>query len=333
VDASALRVTDDRGVGLADAPPPDVTAIIVSWNTRDLVRRCLESLDRHRPAGVTMETVLVDNASGDGTAEMVAAEWPEVRLIANEDNIGYTRANNQGIRVSRGRYLLLINADAFLTDGCLERMLACAEADPRAGAVGPRLVYGDGSWQRWTAGREPSLMAAAGYYLFLERLFPTVRALDGIYLARDVRRPFRPDWVSSACMLVRKAALDQVGLMDERFFVYMDDVDLCRRLREGGWNVWYCPEAEAIHLMGQSTKRQTGTVSPKALQSFNRYFAMRRGPLATLALRALQAVGFGGRAALYSAASVACPAEAHLRAQARAHWTYCKVSMERTLGT
>ena len=307
---------------------PDVTAVVVSWNTRDLLADCLRSLRAHAPAGRTLEVIVVDNGSRDGTGEMVRRGWPEARLIANPENLGYTRANNQAIRASRGRYLLLINADARLTPDCLRRLLQRIDADPRAGAVGPRLVYGDGSWQRWTAGRAPSLRTAVNYFLFLERLLPGNPAFAGIFLGRDVRASCRVDWVSSACMLVRRSALDEVGLLDERFFVYMDDVDLCRRLRDAGWRVWYCPEAEAIHLGGQSTLRQTGSVSPEALRSFNRYFALRHGARAAALLRVAEALGFALRTLAYLVAAAVRGGEPRLRAKARAHWTYCKVSIE-----
>jgi GT2 family glycosyltransferase len=212
-------------------------------------------------------------------------------------------------------------------------MLDRMRQDPRAAVVGPRLVYGDGRWQRWTAGRVPSLRAAAAYYLFLERLFPGVWAFEGLFLGQDIRAGRRVEWISSACMLVRHSALNQVGSMDERFFAYMDDVDLCVRLRTAGWNVWYCPEATAVHFMGQSTKRQTGTVSPTALRSFNRYFAMHHGRAATLVLKGIEAVGFAARTAAYLSMAIARPRERpHLRAQARAHWSYCKVSLELHLG-
>jgi GT2 family glycosyltransferase len=310
---------------------PEISAVVINWNTSDLLAGCLRSLAAHGPPGRTMEVVVVDNGSADGSPEMVRRDWPAVRLIANPQNVGYTRANNQAIRESRGDFLLLINADALLTPGCLEGMLAQVGADPRAGAVGPRLVYGDGSWQRWTAGREPSLGAAVNHYLLLERLFPGRPAFRGLYLGRDVRRAFRPDWVSSACMLVRRAALDQVGLMDERFFVYMDDVDLCRRLREGGWHVWYCPEAQAVHFMGQSHQRVTGSVSPRALRSFNRYFGMRHGAPATVALKLIEGTGHGLRAAAYAGAAgvlARTGGAARLRSKARAHWTYCRAGLE-----
>src|SRR5439155_4408719 len=172
-------------------------------------------------------------------------------LIANDANLGFARANNQAIRASAGRFVLLLNSDARLGPGCLDRMLGLMEADPSAGAVGPRLVYGPGRWQRWTAGRAPSLWAAINHYLFLGRLLPG-GGHRGLYLATDTHRPFRPDWVSGACMLLRRSALDEVGLLDERIFMYMEDVELCERLRRAGWGVWYCPAAEAVHLMGGS---------------------------------------------------------------------------------
>lgn len=309
----------------------DISAVIINWNTGDLLEGCLASLRAHPAPGRRLEIIVVDNGSTDGSQERVRSNWPDVRLVANQANLGFTRATNQGIRVSQGKYLLLINADAQLTAGCLERMLVVMEADPRAGAVGPRLVYGDGRWQRWTAGREPTLGAAINYYFFAERVLPTRGRARGLYLGRDVREPFQPDWVTSACMLVRRAAVDEVGLLDERFFVYMDDVDLCRRLREGGWRVWYEPRAEAVHFMGQSHLRETGSVSPRALRTFNRYYAMRHGAPSTVALKVIEGAGHGLRAAAYATAAAAFARTrggARLRSMARAHWTYCKVSLE-----
>jgi GT2 family glycosyltransferase len=314
----------------SDAERPEVSAIIVSWKTRELLAGCLESLRSYGAEADGLEVLVVDNGSNDGTAEMVARDWPAARLIVNAENVGYTRANNQAIRESRGRFLLLINADALLTPGCLKVMLERMATDPRVGAVGPRLVYGDGRWQRWTAGRAPSLTAALGHYFFLERLFPNIPTCHGMFLGHDVQHAMTADWVSSACMLVRRAATDQVGLMDERFFVYMDDVDLCQRLRNGGWTVWYCPAAQAVHFMGQATKRQTGTVSPAALRSYNRYFAMRHGPVATALLKLIEVLGHGFRAVLYLAAATAsgdATRARERRTEARAHWVYLRAAL------
>jgi N-acetylglucosaminyl-diphospho-decaprenol L-rhamnosyltransferase len=310
-----------------DAPAQlDVTAIVVNWNTRDLLAETLTSLEAHA-GGFSMEVIVVDNGSVDDSVEMVRRDWPSVRLIVNEENVGFTRANNQAIRVSHGKYLLLINSDALLTPGCLDRMIARMEQDVRVGAVGPRLVYGDGSWQRWTAGRAPSLSAALYHYLFLDRILPGDPA-RGLYLGRDVRNARVTDWVCSACMLVRRSALDEVGLLDENLFVYMDDVDLCQRLRDGGWSVWYCPEAEAIHYGSQSTERVVTTTSTVALRAFNRYFARRHGPAAAIALKGIQALGFGLRALAYRSMATVRRGDPRLRSMASAHWTYCKVAAE-----
>jgi N-acetylglucosaminyl-diphospho-decaprenol L-rhamnosyltransferase len=308
---------------------PAISIVIVSWNTCDLLRDCLRALEQHPAHGRIAETIVVDNGSRDGTAEMVRDEWPSVHLIENTENAGYTRANNQAIRSSRGEYIVLINADASVQAGCLDTMLSAMDADERIGAVGPRLVYGDGRWQRWTGGRAPSLRTAFNYFLFLERLSPDDPRFAGIYLGRDIHEGRSVDWVSSACMLLRLRALEQVGLLDERFFVYMDDVDLCQRLRDAGWKIRYCPEAQATHLMGQSTKRQTGGVSPEALRSFNRYFAGRYGSSATATLRVIEAIGFAIRAVAYLAAAAIRRDEPRLSAQAAAHWQYFRVSVER----
>jgi GT2 family glycosyltransferase len=300
----------------ADARP-DITVVIVAWNTRELLMRCLAAIDRHMPARRSIEIVVVDNGSADGTASAIQRERPDVHLIANDRNLGYTRANNQGMAVARGHYLLLINSDAFVTDGACERMLALAEGEPGAGAIGPRLVYGDGRWQRWTAGRAPSLRSVANYYLFLERLAPGRAAFAGVYLGDDTREARTVDWVSSACMLVRAEAIREIGGMDERIFTYMDDVDLCQRLRDHGWTVRYCPQAEVIHLMGGSAA--PSVASEAALRSFNGYFARLHGPFALALLRVLQLVGFGLRTVAYGAAAVV-KRKPEMRARAGAHW-------------
>lgn len=293
-----------------------MTAIVVSWNTADLLDRCLGSLRDHAPSGWATEVIVVDNGSTDGSADLVRDRWPDARLIANEVNRGYTAANNQAIAVAGGEQLLLINADAFLTPGCADVLLERMALDPQAAVVAPRLVYGDGSFQRWTAGREPGPGAALVHFsgLGTATRWGTHR---GLWLGRDVRTPFQPDWVSSACMLVRRSAIDAVGAMDETWFVYMDDVDLCRRARRGGWTVWYEPAATAIHLMGQSTKRQTGAASPAALGNLNRYVRLHRGRVAAVGFRAAEVVGFGSRAVTHTAMGVVRSGH---RGAARAHW-------------
>ena len=306
--------------------PADVVAVVVNWNTADLLQACLESLAADAPHGVVREVVVVDNGSEDGSADLVRRRWPDVHLIANDANEGYTKANNRALRARPGEYFLLINADAQLRPGCLATMLARMHADPAAAVVGPRLVYGDGAWQRWTAGRAPGLASVLAFYLFLEKVSGGWRRRS-LFLADDVATAFQPDWVSSACMLVRGAALDEIGLMDETYFCYMDDVDLCQRARDAGWHVWYEPAGEAVHLMGQSTKRQTGKASPAAIRNFNHYVASQHGRAVGAAVRSAEFLGFATRAGLYSTMSLVRGAS--YRQQARAHFQNLRVTLTR----
>jgi hypothetical protein len=292
-------------------PATTVTAVVVSWNTVDLLDECLRSLRKHSGAS-RLDVVVVDNGSHDGSAELVRRRWPDVQLVANAENRGYQAANNQGVRLATGEHVLLINADAMLMPGCLDRLVARMATDPTAAVVGPRLVYGDGSFQRWTAGRLPSPASAAVSFLGADRLWPHA----GIWLGRDVREAFRPAWVSSACMLVRRAALDDTGLMDERFFAYMDDVDLCARAGAAGWSVWYEPAATATHLMGQSTKRVTGRPSPLAVESFLRYVELTRGRRSARSVAAIAMAGFALRAGAHTALGTV---RGHHRSAASAH--------------
>lgn len=306
---------------------PDVSVVVLAYNHRELIGPCLDSLALHLDGWPAHEVIVIDNGSRDGTADLVRSRWPHVRLIVNPDNVGLTRGRNQGIEASRGRYVLFLDSDARLRPGCLVTLVAQMEADPRAGAAGPRLVYGDGSWQRWTAGREPSLRSAANYLLFLERAFPHRPRFAGLFLTQDVSVPFMPDWVSGACLLIRREVFDEIGtfVTDVPPGYYMDDVDMCRRIRDSGRTVWYCAAAEAVHLMHASWR---GSASRAPIRSLNHYFAGRRSAPATLALRVLEVVGFGARALAYLGA-FSWSRQPHLRSMARVHWTSCVAGLER----
>ena len=304
---------------------PDLSVVIVSWNTRDLLDSCLASVRDFPAVGLRHEVIVVDNGSADASGQLVRDNWPQVTLIENSCNEGYQRANNQGMAVARGRDILLLNADAQLTPGCLDLLVERLRSDHRAGVVAPRLVYGDGSWQRWTAGNEPTLFGAAAFFLMVERI--SRRAADrSLWLARDTDQPFTPSWVSSACLLIRRAVLDDTGPMDERFFAYMDDVDLCRLARLHGWTVWYEPRCASIHLMGQSTRRQTGTASPLALRNFNRYFATRNSAASTAVLQAVEALGFIARAGAHALLGVV--GNAHHRCASRSQLRNARIALE-----
>ena len=305
----------------------DLTTVVVNWNTVGLLDDCLGSILAATPPGLRNDVVVVDNGSTDGSVEHLARRWPGVRVIANADNRGFCRANNQAIRTSSAPYLLLVNTDARLEPGGIAALLRWFDRDPRAAVVGPRLVYGDGSFQRWTAGRLPAPRSMATYLLGLDRLRRTGSRTGGLYLGEDTREPFQPDWVSSAVMAVRRDALDDVGLLDERIFVYMDDVDLCARALAGGWHVWYAADTTAIHFMGSSSKRLTGKPSPEALRALNRWYVRRHGAAAGVALRALEVGGFAARAVVAGAGSLA--GRSGSRSRLSVHTAHLRLALER----
>lgn len=304
-----------------------LTTIVVNWNTVGLLDDCLQSIVDATPASVDNQLVVVDNASTDGSVDHLRSRWPDVTVLANEANEGFCRANNRAIRETSSDFVLLVNTDARLAPDALAVMLGYFDRDPRAAAVGPRLVYADGSFQRWTAGQPFGLRSAASYFLMLDRLVP--RRATGIYLARDTTSPFRPGWVSSAVMALRREAIEEVGLLDDRIFVYMDDVDLCDRLTRQGWHVWYAADTTVVHFMGGSTTRgpSDASTSPEALRALNRWFARRHGPRRARQLRALEVVGFGGRAALYGLASV-LRSSPSARSKMRAHLSHLRLALE-----
>lgn len=297
-----------------------VSVVVVNWNTAELLGPCLGSLAADVEAGTVGEVIVVDNGSTDGSRDVLAREWPGVRVVANTENRGYQAANNQGMRIARGEHLLLLNTDAMLQPGCLALLLAAMRSDPRTAVVGPRLVYADGRFQRWTAGSAPSLSSAAASFLMLDRVAPRA----GIWIGRDVDVPFEPHWVSSACMLVRRSMLDEVGLMDETFFAYMDDVDLCARARAAGWTVRYEPRTSATHLMGRSTQQAGGGASPLALRGLLRYYALSHGRSATWAMQGIAGTGFALRALAHGVAGRHRPD--HRRA-AHQHWRNARLSL------
>jgi len=246
---------------------PELTVVIVSYNTRDLLRRCLTELQA-RLAGWEAEIVVVDNASSDGSPEMVRRDFPEVRLLVNTENVGFARANNRAIRETDSRYLLLLNPDAFLGEGALEELRRVLESDGRIAVVGPRMTDGDGL-PLATAHAFETLTRLALTTLGLHRRLPrgmmhgAARWLGRAgtqHLANyEATAPQPVDWLSGACLLVRRAATEQVGLLDEGYFMYMEDEDWCRRFGQAGYHVVYVPRAHALHLVGGATSATFGS--------------------------------------------------------------------------
>lgn len=239
-----------------------VSIVIVSFNTRDLLRECLTSLREEcarLPKGATAEVLVVDNASRDGSAEMVAAEFygpgAPVRLIASNVNLGFGVANNRVIETARGRYLILLNSDAFFHTGALAYAIAHMDADATAGVGGARLVCRDGAWQP-AARLFPSILRDGFVLTGLAARFPHSRFFAAAERTwADPALPAEVDWVTGAFMILRREALAKAGLFDPAFFLYSEEVDLCRRIKAAGFRVLYWPDIVVTHLHGESSRQ------------------------------------------------------------------------------
>jgi N-acetylglucosaminyl-diphospho-decaprenol L-rhamnosyltransferase len=262
----------------------DLSVVIVSWNTRELLARCLSSVlaagssaneatQRGSADRLSLEVMVVDNASADGSAQMVRERFPKVGLLANTENLGFARANNQMVPSCAGRYVLLLNPDTVVDPGALQALVAFMDEHPTAGAAGARLLNEDGSLY-------PSCQPAPS----LPREFWRLFHLDAVWpLARyrmeqwDATTPREVDVVQGACLILRRAMLDQVGLLDEDYFIYSEEVDLCHRLRKRGWQLWWVPQAVVTHYGGQSTRQVARTMFLRLYQGKVLYFRKNHG--------------------------------------------------------
>jgi N-acetylglucosaminyl-diphospho-decaprenol L-rhamnosyltransferase len=266
--------------------PAGLDVVIVSYRCEELLRSCLESLRAH-PAPVETRVQVVDNASGDGTAEMVAHEFPEVELTVNDRNVGFSAANNLAIARGSAPYVLVMNPDVRLTAGALRRLLALMDERAEVGISGPKLLRPDGSLDH--AGRRafPTPLSALGHFTGLGRREGAGGALAA-YRAPGVERG-PVDAVNGAFMLIRRSALDEVGLFDEGYWMYMEDLDLSYRFARAGWITYYEPDATAVHEKGGSAgdvrdARLTRAFHYGMYRFYRKHYASERNLLLNLAV-------------------------------------------------
>ena len=230
-------------------PMPRVSIIIVTYNSAGHIEGCLESLTRGRPH-VDHEVVIVDNASTDGTPDLIRSRWPGARVVAAGGNVGFARANNIGFRQTFGELALLLNPDTVVHPGAVDTLVGVLDQRRDAAVVGPRLVDAHGRAEL-SFGALMSPLAELRQKVLVKGHERGVPALSGL-VERMTRRPQEVDWVSGACLLTRRADAEAVGLMDERFFMYTEDVDFCAAIRARGRTILFTPEAEITHLRGLS---------------------------------------------------------------------------------
>jgi GT2 family glycosyltransferase len=235
-------------VGFLDSPVPDMSIVLVCWNNKAYLGPCLDSLYSSK-LKCSFDVIVVDNGSTDGSLEMLREQYPAVMIIENGENVGLSKASNQGIEATTGKYVLLLNNDTIVNKAALDAMVDYLEGYEEAGAVGGKLLNEDGSFQ----GGYAKFSTLAEEFLIATGLGDKFAA--GYPSHYDADHPLPVDWLSSACLLLRRDALNQVGLLDETYFIYGDEVDLQYRLNKAGWQVVYLPHATTLHFGGRSMNR------------------------------------------------------------------------------
>ncbi|MBI5876332.1 MAG: glycosyltransferase family 2 protein [Chloroflexi bacterium] len=265
-------------------PAVTLSVIIVNWNVRELLRACLLSVQRAGRA-LALEIIVVDNASADGSAEMVRRAFPAVRLIACDTNAGFSAGQNIGLAAATGAYLLCLNPDTEIVGDALRVMLDTMQAHSDVGVAGPRLCYGDGSVQS-SRRRFPTFATALLESTVVQQWFPRNRVLDRYYVAdRPDDAEQDVDWLNGACLLVRRAVYAQVGGFDEGFFMYSEELDWQKRIKDAGWRIVYLPQAEVIHYEGKSSEQVVPLRHIRFQRSKIRYFRKHHGRFQAVCLR------------------------------------------------
>jgi len=269
--------------------PPEISVVIPSWNTRDYLEACLLSLDR--APNPSIEIIVVENGSEDGSREYLQGDRPDVRLVVNERNEGFAHACNQGIALATGKYVFLLNTDTEIRGNALQKLYCFLEGHDEYGAVAPRLVHPDGRTQP-TVQAFPSLWTPLFFATPLERWFPDLRELKRYFLrdwsqetSEDIDQP------PAAALLVRRSVLEEVGVFDETLWLFFNDVDLSLRMREAGWKTRYLAEAEVLHHVGGST-RNFGSFVPEWQKNRLAFYRKHHGRLAGVWVKACVGLAF-----------------------------------------
>jgi GT2 family glycosyltransferase len=283
----------------------DVSIIIVNWNTRDILRGCLWSV-YEQTQDISFEVIVVDNASSDDSSTMIKKEFPQVVFIENTENRGFAAANNQGMKIAKGRYVLLLNPDTIVLDGAIQKTTVFADQSPEAAVVGIRNDRPDGSLTK-NCFQFASVQNLIIYSLGLHRVFANSRFFGRERLSWwDHLTTREVDVVAGCYMLVRRSAIDQVGMMDETYFMYGEEMDWCWRFQQAGWKILYYPDARIIHYGGMSAAQNPAGMRVEQQKSFLYFIEKRQGRMARhlarslLVLSGLIRIGYWGLGWLFS---------------------------------
>jgi hypothetical protein len=281
---------------MADPELVDLSVIILNWNTRGDLQRCLDSIGEHPPTH-SVEIIVADNASEDDSVAMVQQRYPDVRIVANERNLGFGAGNNRAIPHTRGRYVLFLNSDTIVTEGAFDKLIDYADSRPEAAIFGPKLLNRDGSLQ-YSCRSFPNLGTGFFRNTPLGRLFPRNRFSSDYLLSNwDHDSPRDVDWVSGSALMIRRTVLVELGGFDEGFFMYCEDVDLCYRTHELGYRVAYCPHAVIYHIIGRSSDLVPTRMTYEFHRSMYRFYCKHYRSSTPLYVRPMIIPGLALRAA------------------------------------
>jgi N-acetylglucosaminyl-diphospho-decaprenol L-rhamnosyltransferase len=277
----------------------DLSIIIVTWNVKDFLRDCLTSIQVNQGI-IQLEVIVVDSASNDGSSEMVELEFPWVKLITSEQNLGYPRGNNLGILASSGRNVLILNPDTIVLNDALATMVNYLDTHIDVGALGPQLLNIDGSVQS-SKRRFPSLITGLFESTWLEWLAPDgiLKRYYGLDLSDDQENDV--DWVTGACLMVPRRVIDHVGLFDEGYFMYSEELDWCRRISDAGWRIVYLPQAQIVHHVGKSSEQAVTARHINFQQAKLRYYRKHHGRITAGVVRAVLLANYSWQLALEAA--------------------------------
>jgi len=268
----------------------DVSVVVVNWNTQDILRDCLKSV-YEQGGEIDFEVIVIDNASTDGSVEMVKKEFPKAIIIENSENRGFAAANNQGMNIAKGRYVLLLNSDTIVLDSAIDKTVSFADAHPKAAVVGCRVLNADRTLQP-SCFMFPSILNMLLSSTYLYKLFPKSKFFGRERMTWWNRNDISEvDVVTGCFMLVRWDAIKKVGTLDERFFMYGEETDWCYRFKQAGWKILFTPCAEIIHLGGQSAQKRATTTVVQLRKSILQFMKKHHGPL-TYRIASLLTVAF-----------------------------------------
>ncbi|MDX1613858.1 MAG: glycosyltransferase family 2 protein [Candidatus Promineifilaceae bacterium] len=296
----------------------DLSIIIVSWNVRQLLAACLKSIAAGRGA-LKLEVIVVDSGSADGSGAMVATEFPWVRLVPLEENVGFARGNNVGIQLAEGRHILLLNPDTVVLDDSLEQMVKFLDKHASVGGVGAQLLNPDGSVQS-SRRRFPTVWTGVLESTWLEALAP--QRLLTHYYAADLPdgEAADVDWVTGACLMVRRTAAEQIGLLDEAYFMYSEELDWQKRMRADGWRIVYLPTAHVVHHVGKSSEQAVTQRHINFQRAKLRYFRKYHGSTVATFLRVVLLMNYVGQLLLEGAKGLLGHKRSLRWQRVRAYW-------------